>query len=338
MKIKNLQINKKKLLSLLTALGFALIPNAKAIGPVIITNETIEDNSFIINTFDEKYNFDKDVINSSIVLQNDNRFSNIIYGKANIEDAGCGPISITNALILAFNINDDNVPNLLNDIIIIDPRYTYITDYMVGRKESTTSVLNNIKDSLDGEILYGGSDSKMVLSNVKKANDDSIYIFGKLNFSNDSYRDIINMIDYLYERNPNTNIIFYNMSAGMLSLGKPFGSKSESGHYITLLINVKEFKDNNTIYIIDSIAKNLNGETNHKVNYNFVEKPNQTRSKVLVESFNISRINEGVIKLTGKKEIDNKCLSYLGLEGGCGVIICPNNLTKELNIKGMGTK
>ena len=62
MKIKNLQINKKKLLSLLTALGFALIPNAKAIGPVIITNETIEDNSFIINTFDEKYNFDKDVI------------------------------------------------------------------------------------------------------------------------------------------------------------------------------------------------------------------------------------------------------------------------------------
>ena len=142
------------------------------------------------------------------------------------------------------------------------------------------------------------------------------------------------MIYDIYNKNPDTNIIIYNMTAGTLSLGRPFGSKSDSGHYITIMINVREFVENDTIYIIDSIGKNLKGENNHNVNYNFVEKPNYGKFKSFNDAFEISRVSEQVIKLSKKDGIiDADSLSLLGLEGGCGIIICPNNLVKKINNK-----
>ena len=44
------------------------------------------------------------------------------------------------------------------------------------------------------------------------------------------------------------------------------------------------------------------------------------------------RISEQILKITEKTgEIDSKSLDILGLNGGCGVIICPDNITIKEN-------
>lgn len=334
--ISNLKI-RKKFLSILTVLQIAVCSSSMSNCFFTLGIEkpgTVRKASEINLTInvENEFDFDNDILNSSIILQTDERISNIPYNTSSIRQAGCGPISITNALILAFDLKSSHVSYLVNDVIALGSRYNNITKYMIGNDNTKTKILNEIRRNFSDKIIYGGSDYQNIISNIKNSNMDNTYVFGRLNYDVDNCKNIIKIIDYLYDLNPDTNIILYNMSAGILSSKNPFGSYSDSGHYITLLINVREFKENNSIYMIDSVAKNLKGETNHKVNYNFVETSCRVNSL-----YNISRVSEGVLKLTGKDKINTRGLFSLELGGGCGIIICPNNLTKNLK-KAIGSK
>ena len=332
MKINNLKINKKKIMSLMVALGFILCPTVKADKEIVVSRH-VNSNSNISESRND-YSFNDSLKDCFVVSQTDRIFDGIPYRNYSIHSAGCGPTTITNAFILAFNIPYDNVKPLLFDVIALDSRYNNVYNYMIRKSSSgKVSYLNDILNKLNGTIVDGGSSFASGYSSVKirDLSNDNIYIFGTSPFNREAYPDLINMAYYLYNKNIDTNIIIYNVSAGKLSLERAFGSLGKSGHYVTLLINPREFVENNSIYIIDSVAKNLQGESNHNVNYNFVEKPNFGNIGKFNDAFDVTRISEQVLRINGKDKIDKDTLCLLGIEGGCGFIICPNNLQKDYN-------
>jgi hypothetical protein len=253
------------------------------------------------------------------------------YKGTNISSGGCGPLSITNGLSLAFNVDSKNTASsLLTDVIAIGSSYRNVNEFLLSGNGRFVT-MNGIRNSIDIPIINGGENAESILSSVRTNyfNDNNAYICGIMNFDKKGIPCVLNMIKYIYSINPDTNIILYNMTAGTLDLQRPFGSISNSGHYVTLLINVRDFVENNCVYLIDSLPKNLFGEHNHRANYPFVERERYGRLRDFNETFTIVRVSEDIIKVTGNKVMDKDNMVLLGLEGGCGVIICPNSLTKK---------
>ena len=326
-KIKNLFVNYKRILSLSLALGFVFahgIFEAKAENPNSISETAIYE------IIDDEEVFDELLSDFGAYSQKDDTWGYTKYKETNISSGGCGPLSITNGLSLAFNVNSkDDAAMLLNDVIRLGSSYRTINNALLNGESDIITVRNKI----DGEVFNGGENSSSIVSCVRNHFDNDTYIFGIMNFDSQSMGNVVNIIRCIYSVNPDTNIIFYNMTGGTLDLQRPFGSISNSGHYVTLLINAKEFVENNCVYLIDSLPKNLNGESNHRANYPFVEKPRYGRIREFNEKFSITRISEDIIKITGNEELNKDNMVLFGLEGGCGVIICPNNLTKTYRLE-----
>lgn len=322
----------KKIASLCVAFGLALSPCSSYASSSIKAKTNIKSTSTVNN----ESSFDKALKKTKAASQKDSRWKNWQYMHGNykttLDNAGCKPLSILNALILTFGIDDSNqIQNILKNIISIDPSYKNINDYLFHHNNKKCQSINAL---LNGKkIINGGKSSKDLLTTVSKTKlNDNTYILGTTGFNTNHFNNIINMIKNLYKINPDTNIIFYGMSAGYLSLERAFGSITNHGHYVTLLINVREFIENRIMYFIDSVPRNLKGESNHRVNYNFVEKPNKGKLQSFNKTFKVQRINEQILKLTTKKAIDKNILDLLGLDGGCGVIICLDNIASKKDI------
>ncbi len=349
MKIKNLLVNLKRFISLVLAGGFLLayghfkakaedIPYA-APNTVTTTSDSREMTAMFYEIEEADYEdyakFDSVLGEFGAYSQKDELWSGSKYHQTNIGSGGCGPLSITNGIALAFNVNSKNkVASLLNDVIAIGSKYRNVNEFLLSGN-GRFATLSGIRNNIDVNIFNGGENASSILSSVRinYFNDSNIYIFGIMNFDKTGISCVLNMIKYIYGINPDTNIILYNMTAGTLNLQRPFGSLSDSGHYVTLLINVREFMENNCIYLIDSLPKNLFGEHNHRVNYPFVERERYGRLGEFNKAFTVERVSEDIIKITGNERMNKDNMTLLGLEGGCGVIIGPNNLTKEVVIE-----
>lgn len=329
MKITNLKINYRKILSILAAFNIMLTPSiSKSLSQEAAINEVIDDMSF-----------DDMLSSSGVISQKDELWKNWPYKKsthpeATFGSAGCEAASIANALIIAFNIQDkDVIELLLKNIISTGSDVGITTSYIIeNRQDRRYPTLNELISNIDGEVIKGGGNIKTITESIRNSYDgENKYIFGRMLFGND-YNEIINMINLVYQKNPDTNIILYGMTGGHLSLERPFGSISSTGHYLTLLINAKEFVENNTIYLLDSNPRNLEGEETYKYNYNFILEPDTGKLKKFNDTYIITRINGNILKIVDREDfIDSEALDLLGLEGGCGVIICPNNLEIKLD-------
>ena len=230
---------------------------------------------------EESLNFDESLkisgaFSQENILWKDWKLANNRYY---VGGGGCGPLSITNAISLAFGITDEKeISEILKNIIALNRNYREFNEYLLDSKSiESYAKLNAFKKSISEIIINGGSGSKSLLSHVRQNSEkieNGYCILGTTPFNTNNFDYIIQMINELYENNPDTNIIFYNMTSGYLELQRPFGSISDHGHYVTLLINAREFVENDSLYLIDSLSRNISGENNHYENYNFVEKPN----------------------------------------------------------------
>ena len=337
MKIKDLFVNYKKIASLSLALGlaFAHAPSTVKAETIVINQEIVQE-----EVTDTEYDFESSLQSFGAYSQKDETWGNRSYRSTTISSGGCGPLSITNGLSLAFNINSaERASSILGDAINSGSNYRNINNALLNG-DSRYPAINSIRNSIDGTVLNGGESASSISNCVRNHFDNNTYIFGVMNFDNQGIENVIRMVRHIYTINPDTNIIFYNMTGGMLQYQRPFGSVSNSGHYVTLVINVREFVENNCVYLLDSLPKNLFGETNHRANYPFVEKPRYGRLREFNEFFTVTRVSEDIIKITCNEELCKDNMMLLGLDGGCGVIICPNNLTKieELNSEKENTR
>ena len=335
MKIKNLKFNPKKIASLCLAAGisfFSSLPNAYCeLDYEVLSNKTTNTESV-----EDKKDFVSGLKKAKTFSQKNAKWKDWLYVNGNttrtLNEAGCGPFSITNALSLAFGLKTDNdFASLLKDILQIGANYKTINDHLTKKYSNRKSTsFNKLINQSDTVMLNGGNNAKNILSKVRKTTalgKKDTYIFGITSFNLNNFDNLIKIIKELYDKNLDINMVFYNMTAGNINLERPFGSISNNGHYVSLLVNVQEFVENNTLYFIDSLPRNIKNEHNHKINYNFVEKPNKGKLRSFNQTFDVERINEQILKLTVKNgKLNKKSLDLLGLDGGCGVIICPNNL------------
>ena len=270
------------------------------------------------------------------VAQTDPKWSGFNYGKSTIGSGGCGPCSTANGLIVTFGITDpDTIKSLVLECVNMGGPGTNVTNYLIGKGKRSDKypVLNSIIDNAGGKIYYGknANEVKNLILENPPTNGEKVYILGKMTFrlggsNNNSYTDFLDVVDTVYGVAPDTNITYYGVDAG--KGGSPFGSRSESGHYVALLINVRDFKENNAVYLLDSFPRRLDGEDNKDTyhgDYNFVN-PKYADLRTFNNTFDVTRVSDNVIKISVKngEAFNSKNLRLLGLGRGTQVAINVN--------------
>ena len=148
----------------------------------------------------------------------------------------------------------------------IGANYKTINDHLTKKYSNRKSTsFNKLINQSDTVMLNGGNNAKNILSKVRKTTafgKKDTYIFGITSFNLNNFDNLIKIIKELYDKNLDINMVFYNMTAGNINLERPFGSISNNGHYVSLLVNVQEFVENNTLYFIDSLPRNIKNEHN----------------------------------------------------------------------------
>lgn len=327
MLLKQFTIYSKKTLSIVFAIGFALSkgffhPKQSISDCVKISIHS----NFNFNNHNTEQTFDNALHSFGAYSQDNEMWMSIPYRKSNLGGSGCGILSITNAISLAYNINSKEQVNLLvNQLVNMGDNLSTVSQFLLD--DDVSSFIGEIKNNAD--VIMDGGENESLFSCIENDFESDTYIFGSLYFDNVYMKNIFDMIDHIYDVNPDTNIILYHMTAGTIKLQRPFGSLVNSGHYVTLLINVREFKESNCVYLIDSISRNITGETLYPTNYPFIEKPDSIGLKRFSDNFDVKRISECIIKITGNEQFNEENIQILGLKGGCGVIICPDNITKK---------
>ena len=329
-------INLKELLTVHGEFS-KFVSNAKALYDVVCGDikQSVDD----ISTSNIDIIYDTLLLDYGMVDQKDPRWKDLRYGSGTIGGGGCGPSSVANALIITFGITDPNkVKSLLLECVSLGGAGSTVSDYLVGKSKRNNkySTLNSIIDNAGGPIYYMGGSGNKVLEYIQTnppKDGQKVYLIGKMAFqsggrNDSSYGNIINITNALYKTAPNTNITFFGMAGG--TGGRAFGSKSDSGHYVGLLINVKDFKENGSVYLLDSYPRRLPGEANNSQfwgDYNFTAKPNYGDFKKVNSSFTFTRISRDIVKIQvkGGGAFDTEHLRLLGLSGGTHLVTSPGN-------------
>lgn len=301
--IKNLKINKKKIMSLLTATILSFTSGAGAV------------------TSDEKYS------KLPIIYQRDEMFyeNEIKYGGYYFRDCGCGPSSIINMLISIFEYESDDMIPFVKEVLrafsnshssdrygmSVDSFMNILNSDYIKENRGEYPILSNLLKKKNGEInsikdIHDFDVFEEVLSNKK---DNKTIIFQGKILLKDNWKEIINLICHLYDiEEYDTNLYFAYASVGTTDCTAPFHS-GDGGHYVCMSINVKEFYENGTFCILDSYRRAIFDEPYgdneyYRRIYPFAEKP--MKYKDFNEIFNIERLSSTVIKCSLSEDYKSK--------------------------------
>ena len=290
--------------------------------------------------------FDAIISDIELVSQIDNEWCSLTYKKDGLGNAGtiggngCGPCSVVNGLITTFGITGkENIKELIIECSSFDDIKNSITGYLLNsdKRDDKYPMLNSIKDN--NNIVSIGSDGKQILANLGQLEDGSYYL-GSMQFDDGkTYSTLLSMTEEIYKKYPDATITFYAMTGGV---GNTFGSSSSgSGHYVSLLVNVREFVENGTVYLLDSDPRLLEGEEAHgKVNrkYNFTGVNSGDMGK-FNSLYEVTRESENVLKVQLREgEFNANNLNYLGIRGVTQVAINPSGMSGNTNTNTIKTE
>ena len=276
--------------------------------------------------------------NISIISQTEERFQNKDYKhfSYSFENSGCGPSSITNSLLTLFNVTDYDVAGELTEEVLrlvcdghnkknnVSLSNLSLLDldnesYLKNKAEFYPNLYKMITN-YSGDIIYMDKILKKddLVDYLNEGTSDYTFIY-KLNMS-ENWQYIIDMVNTLYKNEKyDANMIFTFTSGGTVRTSGPFRS-GKSGHYVSFVINVKDFYENGTIYMLDSNPRGLKGEkigdgTRYKYRYDFVNKGLKIFDEFR-ETYNATRIADNVLafELNDKKLITLHSLLDMGVD------------------------
>ena len=322
-----------------------------------ITNILSNDKN-IMNVFDclvTGVETDKGVILSDLlfVAQTDERWRDLGYtylkdGKNKYVSAnGCGPSSVTNQLIMIFGITDQKkVDALYKEVLFLSEKHgiDFISEYLNNTNsfkkfneslssnlysDNGKSMLESLVTGYNGDVTYLGNGNRNVLANLDKLSfsvDEDMILVADMSFhdkkdsSGWNNQAVLDAVDIMYKKDPDSMMVFSGVAAGTSKLNRPFRGGA-SGHYFSVLINPKEFKEDGTIYILDSDPKNISSESSFDRNYAFVDNP-KTFAKFM-STYDVTRVNDCVleVQLKDSETFNTENLSILGLTGGTRLMI-----------------
>lgn len=277
-----------------------------------------------------------------VVNQKDDMFKNssLLYKNRKFYYSGCGPSSIANSIILAFDYEGD-IDNLIRETLYLfcynhKPKNETIRVKNLSLLDNNNSFLddnsddyplyNELINNYDGKIIYTNEIDIHYLNKL----DDNIMLLDYGSFDLDS---LLDKAWLLYENGYyDTEIIINCLSAGSKNGDGPF--RTENGHYFCLYLNVSSFIEDGSFYIIDSLPRALFNENGYNKQYDFCNDKYQNKFKEFNKYFSCERINQGVIKINTSdmcsdlsnnkkswKEFMKKRMKYLYLGGTVGIII-----------------
>lgn len=261
-----------------------------------------------------------EVADLAILSQWDERFYDQTYRYNNnfFRYGGCGPAAVTNALIAALDVTDqDQAADLLLDVMRLltngKQKKSRIQiawmSYLNFTKPSQITderypTLNQLLRDFGGYILYNNGyitpesleDALSLLGNYKALYHGSL---GKT----DHWANLCAMAKLLMDSgHGDATIVVGLLGAGTSTNIAPFRS-GDSGHYLSICLPVQEFCETGVFYVLDSMPRALEGEPygldlTYMIPYDFVGEQKFLRSLARFnELFTVERVQTTILRV-----------------------------------------
>lgn len=219
-----------------------------------------------------------DVADLPIVSQWDDRFQDetFRYGTTYFRYGGCGPSSITNGIIAALGVTDQEMAaGLLHDVLFLLSKnqptknraqvsyisYLSATQGQLDAPNERYSFLNQAVRDFGGSIIYHNRyiSAKTLPDLLPAAGGGPAVLHGSFTSDNrwTAMRELIQALtDSGYE---DARIVLSFLGAGTADTRSPFRSGT-AGHYLSICISMAEFLQTGEFYVLDSLPRALFGE------------------------------------------------------------------------------
>ena len=244
-----------------------------------------------------------------IISQRDQRFSGDDFRYVRRESFaknGCGPASVHNALSVTLGIEDAEVSvRILKEIMNLlaymhNPvehglNYDQIQNLLTADPDKYPALASLVGQA--GRVSYVGTvTANKVMREVQKDSDD-LFLMGRLSLNTDT-DELVDLSDALCEAGyPDAVIAFCDVSAGGDESKTPFGLGDE-GHFIALMVIAGEFRDNGTVYVLDSCPRALRGEKLNDIYLTRYYFANSNYKSGFRLTYNVTRIKSTVVMCT----------------------------------------
>lgn len=206
------------------------------------------------------------------ISQQDARFSQWMYQGVSYSAGGCGPSSVTNALLTVLNVTDEDVAAQVAEemlLLLCSPYDPAVTDMTIGRlaKLDTTALedlaryptLDALMRAYPGQVTYLSDEADASALTGWMEPGVQQLIICSLDRTN-RWQRLCEMTDLLYRGGfADSTITLSHISAGNIETAGAFRS-GRSGHYVSLHVPVREFTEEGAFYLLDSLPRALEGE------------------------------------------------------------------------------
>lgn len=217
---------------------------------------------------------DQRVQRLAIMFQRDDPFYEYPYNKDYLNGRGCQPISMANGVIAAFGVTDYDtaVQIALESTELLVPRESWNrgpvqAELLPSAIDPALLAADERHPATAGVVCaYPGAiaatadilDAAEIIQLLGAQTAPAIVSFRMA--VNPSWEDAIRVIFALHDRGmDDAQLIITRAGAGKESHGTPLAS-GKSGHYLSALIHVGRFMQDQSVYILDSLPRALPGE------------------------------------------------------------------------------
>lgn len=261
--------------------------------------------------------FDERAASWLMIRQNDRHYDHwkFQWHGDKLSVRGCGPVSITNALIAAYDVTEQEQVDLMlrESLHLLADRHIpsrmgmYINNMaeFAVMDEETYPTLWGYKQAYTDECTY--TDEDMDTAMVRAAAEPildagrSVMVIGRL-AEEQRWRTIAELCAWLNEIGRGDALIFLAyVSGGTPSTDAPFCTKD--GHYMTICVQAEEYARCGGVYLLDSLPRAIRDE--HYENSIFYSQYNYVQAYPCYNfrhTYDVKRIRREIIKMELQQE------------------------------------
>ncbi len=245
--------------------------------------------------------FDAYLQAQEMISQRDKRFNVPAYQyiKDRFVINGCGPASVHNAMAVAYGIDEQELSEgVLIDLMTLMSDFKRPADFGINYKRmylltepvcDEYASLTEMKGHVDHSVWLKKISAKKLIAEVDKY-EGSLVVMGRTNLMQ-NWSVIVTLADLLHERGlDDATITVATLSSGTPSTGAPF-NMGETGHFLTVSIQVAEFLNHGTIYVLDSSPRAVRGESlseTYDKKYYFAENNKLTSFRLNYDAYHLT--------------------------------------------------
>ena len=253
----------------------------------------------------------------SVTSQREDAFADIPYNNGHLSARGCQAVSIANAVIAVFGVEDDAAGmEIVKETarLLVPPKYIGKSRIELSRLPLLLDAQARAQDAqaypllaqaigpYTGEMLVTADeiDVSMLTQHIGRTNG-AFVLAGRMTVDPDwtAMIDIVAALDQMGMAD--TLVCLANVGAGRASTGTPLGL-GDNGHYLTVLLHVGTFMEQGRVYVLDSLPRAIAGEESGYTEvlrspYPFAEEKN-----AFADQFDAARIRETIVRLSLRDE------------------------------------